>query len=323
MHTTLRTVDVNLDQQALAHIDAQQAFATQFKEAQDASALLALISSAIPAHWDLDNPADLQQVIDMIPSEAADILDSACNDTYVVPDPYAPEMTRFDAPPRTVGFIRVPGDPSPIADHQPGDHSSPHESYRQWALDTITTLMTGIDPVNGEVPISDLRLRILLKDKRFMRVLRSTGISASTLVETVALRGDPPSVDDDDDDNDFFPVIHRNEHSHRYPPPAPEDCTPPGAVRPRPGRPPIVHGSLAFEPYTSPDDDLRDDITAVKRRIIDLYPNGIDTPTNDPVALALLKRLRDLVTQTTRSNQQRERRAKVASIFTRGGRRGR
>jgi hypothetical protein len=321
MHTTLRTVDVNLDQQALAHIDAQAAFATQFKEAQDASSLLSMIAAAIPPHWDLDNPVDRQALIDMIPAEAADLLDSAINDTYVVTDPYSPEMTRFDAPPRTVGFIRAPGDPSPIADHQPGDHSSPHSSYREWALDTITTLMTGIDPVNGDIPISDMRLRLLLKDKRFMRVLRETGISASTLVETVALRGDPPAVDDDDDG--LSPVIHRNEHSHRYPPPAPEDCTRPGAVRPRPGQPPTVLGSVSFEPYSSPEDDLRDDITAVKRRIIALYPNGIYKTPLDPVALALLKRLRELVAETTRSLNKQQTRAKVASIFTRGGRRGR
>ncbi|MGA1753178.1 MAG: hypothetical protein ACO395_07455 [Pontimonas sp.] len=319
MHTTLRTVDVNLDMQALGHIDAQTAFATQFSEARDASTLLSLIAAAIPPHLDLDDPTDRQSIVDSLTPEQIDMLDSACNDTYVCVDPYAPEMTRFDCPPRTVGFIRVPGDPSPIADTEPGDYMSPHSSYVEWAHDMITTILTGIHPVAGEVPISDYRLRQLFADKRFCRVLKKTGIAPSTLIEAVALRGDPTPVEDED--SHLSPYIHRNENSRWLPPPAPEDCTPPDAARPRPGLPPIVHGWCMSDPYSTPEDDLRDDITAVKRRLIALYPNG--TPPGDPIAQALLKRLRELIGETTRQSNWQSRMASIASIFQKRGAHGR
>lgn len=250
MSTPLTTVDTNTSQSDLSHLEGLNLHRHRIAEAQTATSIIQdLIRECGPsveeqlASIDINNPtaeedALIVQILGALTDEQWEIINNGINDTLIVADPYANGMTRPDLPERTEGTITVDGDPSGFVDPMPGQYGSEYPTYRAWALDQITTLLTGIHPTRGEVPISKARSLALLRDKRFRNMVKKSGVALKDLYEAVNSHADHP-VEDDYDDSRDVPWLshyqHRNDYSRFLPPPAPEDETPPNAQRPRRG----------------------------------------------------------------------------------------
>jgi len=251
----VQTIDVNLRQQPLGHIDARRIHALQRQEVSSAidtvRRIAAILSKpglsyeikpftdgdAILHVFSENNPNFHHQVL--LPADLLREVDYALSDPHIDIDVYDASMTRHTAvedtdADRISGFIhsdenddallcneRILGDP-----------------IDEWRHDTVVTILTGIHPTAGEYTMDRRRARQLIEREDFQRYLdRTDSLSLlPLLLDAIDRLPDEPSVDEEEvpppPRHGCYPAV--NQFSHLMPPPAPEDCTPPGAVRPRP-----------------------------------------------------------------------------------------
>lgn len=327
----LTRIDVNVREQPLGHIDARRLCSQQLSEARNASEycreLLKLtnhpqVESASFQRTSLGVVVDLktktgdQAPAFVIPTEMVEAIDYALSDPNISIDEFGNEMFVFDliedamsggGSDQITGFLRQPGDVSPLVSPRPGDVGSDFDGYDQWRLDKLVTMMTGIDPQHGDVILDTQKSKDLLEREDFMRVITHTGADSlppnaertkpnsgpadrnlmeiiPVILEALDNQPDEPTVDEQvppPPRHECYPNLNRL--GHMLPPPEPEDCTPPGAVRPRPCKPgPMPRGNEMFM-GTIYDDDVRP------------ASGWIDETVDGPVERAHVAALKDLM----------------------------
>lgn len=289
MTTVLKTIDVGANDTILSHLEAAQLFSASHAEARSASAILAaLLSDPDNAPPMSDQPLDHQRwqarmtrCISSLPDHERESLELALTDAHVVPDPFEPGMTRMDLPDRIEGVIVSDDLIHPLHEPKPGSTGSPYDDKQQWAMDQLTTVLTGIHPERGEVSVTVPDLDRLLLKPAFRRLLVSlrTGdqptYTRSSLIRIFESRG-VHGVSDSPDEELTHPRTRRS--SPRWlPPPDPSDEVPPDAVRPRTTGRSLVHGSIMFDSETTPVEDMTQESARIKRHLTGDVP--IDWPS--------------------------------------------
>lgn len=289
MTTVLKTIDVGTADTVLSHLEARELFARSLAEATTASSILAAIVQSCPPPID-DDPRSLDRwesqvrsAIEALPDDQRSTVELALSDSHVVVDFNEPGFTRADLPTRIEGVIVDESIIHPLHEPSPGARNSQYDDRAHWAMDQLTSILTGIHPDAGDVAVTTRDVDRLLLKPAFVRLLSTirnqdgTPKYTRTILHQIVLARPEAPVKDSLDEGLSHPNTRSRPSPRWLPPPDPSDELPPDAVRPRTTGRSLQRGSIMFDSETTPVQDMEHESARLKRILAGEAP--VDWPS--------------------------------------------